>query len=211
MNDKILEMKFYFKSMGISGYFPIIVSLLLMCISSFLKEYPEKVIVMLEFFLPVLSSWWIVHTYGELLRAEGKEIILSYPIKRSNLGNSNVFIFFFIYLLLLFFSTTLINIIVFKTFFSSLFIMYSVQSFFFVGLGFFCITILKDTGWALTVIATYSCTQILTKGELFPLINVYSFNQELLQFTDVTTFILTPFFLGLFLWSVASLIFNDFL
>lgn len=208
MKNYKLDLLFDWKALEKNAYVPIIVAILLIGYSYLRLNALTHIIPALEFFFPVFAAWWSIFIFQDILEEPGGEIIFSYSISRLQLGIIRVVSFFILYLILMIIMLLVIDHLCIADLFLSLALQLGTESFFFAGLGFLAMVTTLNTGWALTIVVIYSCTQILTAGHMLPFINIYIFNDKLLTIKELLNLSAHPLLLGGSLWIIAQIILN---
>lgn len=90
----------------------------------------------------------------------------------------------------------------------SLALQLGVESFFFAGMGYLSMSLTRNSGWALVIVIVYNSTQILTRGALFPSINVFIFNEKLLSLSQLWPLSVHTLFWGVIFWLGAQILFG---
>ena len=208
-----LDLVFDWKVMGATAYFPLLVILALFGYIGLPKDQRTdwyNLIPALEFTLPVFASWWSVFLFQDVLEEPGSETLFSYPITRGKLGITRVAIFYAGYLALLLSLLLLLDQFSKTSVFVSLAIQYGSESFFFAGLGFLAMVLTADSGWALAVILIYTSTQLLTGGQVLPMLNIFLFNSKVLPISQLLSPALINILAGTVLWLTAQYLFKTF-
>lgn len=137
-----------------------------------------------EFIVVPFSSWWIIYLFYDYYENHALEVLLSYPISEAKHGLVRILFFIILYTAL---SLVLMLYIVFfsGTSLSLLLLQYVPQYLFFAGLSFLCMTIFKNVGVTMTLIAFYTTTEFLTEGDLIPWYHVFFYNKSLLNFYQI--------------------------
>lgn len=199
------------KVMGINRYVPIFASLLILIyvrtlIVDSLNIAP--IITGLESVLPVFCGWWTIQLFSEILEEEGGETILSYPVERIKLGSYRVGIFTLFYMVLIAIVIFIIQIWLGEKIFTSLFLQISIEAIFFSSLSFFLEVVICNSLWTLGIIFVYTSTDILTKGSVLPILNVFLFNKNIIPLKEIIPSTMHIVFLSIVLWILAQVIFN---
>lgn len=203
-----LDLLFDWKAIENNACIPIIVAILLIGYSYLRLNALPHIIPALELVFPVFAAWWSIFIFQDILEEPGGEIIFSYSISRLQLGIIRVASFFILYLVLMIIMLLVIDQLCVADLFLPLALQLSTESFFFAGLGFLAMVITLNTGWALTIVVIYSCTQILTNGQMLPFINIYIFNDKLLTISELFSLSARPLLWGGLLWIIAQTILN---
>ncbi|WP_106769071.1 hypothetical protein [Paenibacillus faecalis] len=143
-----------------------------------------------------------------MLEEEGGETLFTYNVSRFYYGAFRAVIFYVIYLILVFVGFHFTVRYSSYEQFIAFFVQIAVQTFFFCGLGFISMVLIRQMGWALFVVIGYAFLQILTGGKLFPYLNVYYFRGELPAEFMVDSKMLLTFLAGVMLWTLAQSILN---
>ncbi len=207
---KKLDVFYDFKVMGFNAHLPFLISLLLILYSCLRRDALNHIIPALELTFPVFAAWWSIFLYQYILEEPGSETVFSYPTSRLQLGFLRAFVFFMFYLFLLLAVLLIIDRLCVARIFLPLAVQLGSEVFFFAGLGFWAITMTANSGWSLVILVIYSSTQILTRGALFPIINVFSFNTSLLNASELWFSSVHSFSLGAILWTWAQVSFARF-
>jgi hypothetical protein len=94
-------------------------------------------------------------------------------------------------------ATLYILLIPVHSFFGSFVLQTGFQSLFYACFGFMLITLIRNAFWALGIVLFYASTQILTKGNLAPWVNIYLFHNETIpSFPDLQPKMLQAFVLS---------------
>ncbi|ASS76531.1 hypothetical protein CIG75_17240 [Tumebacillus algifaecis] len=205
MNGR-LNLFFDWKAMGINAYLPLLILVLSVWAGRYFST--NQLLPMLEAMLPAFAAWWSIFLFQDLLEEPGGETIFSYPISRLQLGLFRVLFFLAGYLLFLLASIALIDVWFPEFVTASLFLQFATQSIFFAGLGYASVVLFRNCGWSLVVLILYSCTQIFTKGELFPYVNVYLFNDRVLPISAFASRSVTTFLCGVLLLTLGQILLN---
>ncbi|MCR4440996.1 MAG: hypothetical protein QHH10_03030 [Peptococcaceae bacterium] len=205
-----LDLFFDFKIMGANAYVPFIITLLLVLYSNLRKDALTHIIPALELTFPVFAAWWSIFIFQNILEEPGSETIFSYPLSRWQVGILRVAFFFIFYVLLMIVMLLLIDRICIASIFFPLTVQLGSEAFFFAGLGFWAMTMTSNAGWSLVLIIIYSSMQILTRGALFPMINVFLFNDRLLKISELWPSSGYNLLLGAMLWIWAQIVFSKF-
>lgn len=173
-----INLIFDWRSIGFIAYVPVVACMMIFLYTLIVHEAIPFIIPALEFSIPVFAAWWSIFLFYDVLEEPGNETIFTYPLPRWKLGIARVGSFYLFYLVLIAIMLFAVNTWTAPGIFLPMYIQLVVQSFFFSALGFFSMIMTLNTGWALMVVIVYSSTQILTRGELLPLLNIYLFNEE---------------------------------
>ena len=203
-----IDFSYDWKAIDKNAYVPFFVVLLLIGYSYLRMNAMTHILPALEFVFPVFAAWWSIFIFQDILEEPGSEITFSYPISRWQLGIYRVAIFFILYLIIMLMMLMMIDYLCTDNIFVPLFIQLGAESFFFAGLGFLSMTLTRNTGWSLTIVIVYTSIQILTKGQMFPLINIYLFNEKMLKISELWTSAAYTILLGSILWVSAQIILN---
>ncbi|MDD2402443.1 MAG: hypothetical protein PHI90_05330 [Clostridia bacterium] len=205
-----LDVFFDWRTMGINRYIPFLIAVILIIYSYIRKDALTHIIPALELTFPVFAAWWSIFLFQDILEEPGCETVFSYPIKRWQLGIARTAVFFILYMLLMLIMLFLIDSICTMSIFIPLTMQLGAEAFFFAGLGFFAMAVTANSGWSLVVIIVYTSTQILTRGALFPMFNVFIFNDRLLKLSELWISSGCSLLLGGVLWIWAQTIFSKF-
>lgn len=208
-----LDIIFDWKVMGVVAYVPIAITLLLACICATYigaQNFLEHVTRILEYSFPIFGAWWSIFIFQDILEEQGSETILSYPVSTWNLGILRTGIFFVFYLILLFTLLVIIQLWSNEKIIYSLFMQLGIESLFFAGLGFASMALCSNSGWAMVIVIVYSTAQILTKGTLFPVANIYLFNEEIIRTSQLMPLLLKTLLIGLVLWVLAQIMLSNY-
>jgi len=208
-----LNLLFDWRVMGVTAYFPLLVILALFGYISLRKDFSNvwnSLVPALEFTLPVFASWWSVFLFQDVLEEPGSETLFSYPITRRKLGVTRVAIFYAVYLILVLSLLLVLEWLSATSVFLPLAIQYGSESFFFAGLGFLAMVLTLDSGWALAVVLVYTSTQLLTGGQVLPLLNVFLLNKRVLPVSELLAPALINILAGAVLWGLAQYLFKTF-
>ncbi|MFD2169655.1 hypothetical protein [Tumebacillus lipolyticus] len=203
-----LNLAFDWRAMGFNAYLPLL--MLLLCVLSGLYFSTGKFLPMMEAVAPAFAAWWSIFLFQDLLEEPGGETLFSYPLSRFQLGIKRVLFWGAVYLVCLLASLALVDSQIQESITSSLFLQFGTQSVFFAGLGFLSVVLLRNCGWSLVVLVVYSCTQIFTKGKLFPFFNVYLFNDRVLPVTDLLGRSVATFSAGVLLLILGQILLQRF-
>ncbi|SEN39863.1 hypothetical protein [Lihuaxuella thermophila] len=196
MKGKI-NLVFDWKSMGFNAYVPFLAAFFILGYSFLAKNDASRIIPALEFSFPIFAAWWSVFLFYDLLEEPGSETIFTYPVSRWSLGITRVLSYFALYLFLLFFLLWIVDAFAAPGIFAPMYVQLAIQSFFYCTLGFVSMAATLNAGWSLVIVVIYSSTQILTRGELFPWINIYLFNQDILDVGDMIPMLSLAVFFGI--------------
>lgn len=203
-----LHLIFDWKVMGVNAYIPFIVVVLLIGYGSLRRDALTHIIPALELTFPVFAAWWSIFLFQDVLEEPGGETLFSLPVKRWKLGVVRVGIFFGIYIFLMFLMLFIIDQWCVVDLLLPLALQLGAEAYFFAGLGFLAMSVTLNTGWSLVVIIAYTSTQILTRGALLPLINVFLFNERLLPISELWMHSGYTILLGGGLWFGAQFLFS---
>lgn len=203
-----LDLFFDFKIMGTNAYIPFLITVILILYSNFRRDALTHIIPALEYTFPVFAAWWSIFLFQNVLEEPGSETVFSYPIRRWQMGILRGAVFFVLYFLLMIVMLLLIDWICAASIFFPLAVQLGSEAFFFAGLGFWAMTMTANSGWSLVVVIIYLSTQILTRGALFPMINVFLFNERLLKISELWLSSGYSLLLGLILWIWAQVVFS---
>lgn len=192
------DLRFDWRVMGTAAYVPLIVAVVMTLFDPLMRGSLRQLIPALEFIWPLFAAWWSIFLFQDVMEEPGGETIFSYPVSRFSLGIARVAVFFLGYVML---TAWVVGVIDFSL---SLFVQLLAECYFYAGLGFFAMTLLRHTGWSLSVAFCYAGMQILTGGKLVPLLNVYLFNLEVLPFGIVLKLSLKSFIMGTVLWGMGQ-------
>ncbi|MBN2908835.1 hypothetical protein JQC72_04765 [Polycladomyces sp. WAk] len=195
MKGKI-SILFDWKSMGIQAYIPMMAMVLLFLYTLTVKDALPFIIPALEYVTPIFSAWWSIFLFYDLLEEPGSETIFTYPVSRWKLGVVRVGVFFLFYVLLLEILLFAIEKWTAPGIWEPMSVQLIAESYFFCGLGFLAMAMTMNTGWSLMFPIVYSSTQILTKGALLPVVNIYAFNQEPLTWDELPAVVFKSVLLG---------------
>jgi len=203
-----LDLLFDWKAMGINAYVPLCVVCVLIGYGNLRKEALTQVIPVLELTFPVFAAWWSIFLFQDFLEEEGSEVLFCCPIQRWKLGIARTAIFFAIYIILM-----LIMLLVIDQWFRAdllepLSLQLGLQSFFFAGLGYLSMCLTRNSGWALVIIVVYNSIQILTRGALFPYINIFIFNERPLSWAQLWPLSVHTLFFGVLFWLGGQILFG---
>jgi hypothetical protein len=164
------------KSLGISAYIPFLVYILLLFYCRLFRDDQRIIILALQAVLPVMSSWWVVLSFYNLVEEEGKEVFFSYPMNRWWIGIGRCLAFYILhmiitYILIIFCSVDSVNII-------NVFIQLAIQSFFFTGLSFMLVLLTQNTSVSIAIPFGYCTFELLSEGKILSFINIYNFKVQ---------------------------------
>lgn len=202
MLGKRFDLTFDWRVMGGTAYVPLIVAIVMMLFDPLTRGSLNLLIPALEFVWPLFAAWWSIFLFQDVLEEPGGETLFSYPVSRVALGIARVAVFFIGYTVL---TAVVVGVIGFSL---SLLVQLLAVSYFYAGLGFFAMTLLRHTGWSLSVVFCYAGMQILTGGKLIPLLNVYFFNTDLLPLDIVLQQSITTVIMGTVLWGMGQWVFK---
>lgn len=179
-----IDLNFEIKSMGVSFYVPIILTLFI-TIYLFSISQPEISLVialkLIEFLFVPFSSWWVIYLFYDYFEEDGGEILFSYPVSVINLGIARVMIFVLFYNILLLMVVAAIALNSQQEVFINLILQLAPQVIFFSGLAFSLMTFFKDIGISISFIAVYVVTELLSAGQVMPWYHVFFFNEIILD------------------------------
>ncbi len=177
------NLKFDFFSMGANSVVPLLTGLaVFVCI--FVMDHFQsdisstRIIVIFECMIPWMASWWSIYLMERIVAMPGCELYFTLPVSRWYYGLWRICIGFMLYSIwisiLLIMTKIWIHpqIAVFD-----LWIQLSLESLFFAFLGFLAMVLIRNIGYSLVAIMIYTLSQILFRGQLFPVINVFVFNR----------------------------------
>lgn len=196
-----------YKFMDGTQYIPIIVFFILLIYSKrFVYPTPAFSILIptLEFSVPMFSAWWCIFLLQNILEEPGGEVFFTYPIKRYKLGLLRILFSLTIYIILIALFILLLQNFSNTHIFTSLFIQLACESIFFCGLGFLSMVLTSNTGWAIFVVILYSSTQIITRGKVFSIVNIFQFNTSLLGIKDTLLHNLPALVVGCLLLAIGN-------
>lgn len=182
-----IDFKFEVKNMGIMFWVPVVVMIISMIYFIYITDSSIELKLafpMLEFILVPFSSWWIIYLYYDYFDRDGLEILLSYPLTNAEHGLLRILLFIIFYTILSLFlfiyvssnsSATLLVLL----------LQYIPQFLFFGGISFFLMTLFRNSSIAITIIAFYVTTEVLTKGQFIPWYHVFFANEVPLGINDV--------------------------
>lgn len=174
--------RFDWKSMGINAYIPLFVVLFISVYVSLLHGNIRYIIPAIELGLPVCSAWWAIFLFHDILDEPGSEVIFSYPTKRRKIGIFRVLLFCLLYSSII---SILICVIVIstgnQTFLLSFLLQIYSECLFFSSLGFAAVALSRHISWSLYIVAGYASFQVITKGNVNALLNVFVFNERFLS------------------------------
>lgn len=203
-----LNLIFDWRVMGVNAYIPFIVVLVLISYSKMKQDALTHIIPALELTFPAFAAWWSIFLFQDVLEEPGSETLFSYPIKRWKLGLARVGFFFIIYIILMLIMLFIIDQwSVTEDILLPLAIQLGTQSFFFAGLGFLSMVLFSKSGWALVILVVYTSTQVLTRGTLIPIVNIFIFNQGVLPISELWGPALFSVLMGTVFWALAHMLF----
>ncbi|MFI2857076.1 hypothetical protein ACH6EH_08020 [Paenibacillus sp. JSM ZJ436] len=160
----------------------------------------------MEYIIPAAGVWWTICIFYNILEEEGSETLFTYPVSRFYYGAYRATVFYILYIIIVFISFHFIVQYADYKQLLAYFIQIAVQTFFMCGLGLLSMVLVRQIGWALFVIMGYCFTQILSRGSLVPLLNIYYFRGELPDDYSWDRKLLLTLIAGITWWAVAQAI-----
>lgn len=184
-----INILFDIKVMGINFLIPIVIYILtfmyLLYISSPAIEL-KLALPIIEFIITPFSFWWTIYLFYDYFERNGAEILLHYPISIMQHGFYRILTLDLFYIFII---CSLALYISLQTGMQSslylLLLQYIPQTLFFSGLGFFLMTLFKNIGISITVVAFYISTEFLTQGQLIPWYHAFFFNDSYLTLNEL--------------------------
>lgn len=191
-----MNLQFDWKVMGANAYIPLIVLLVSFLYSMILQDELRLILSVYEFVIPAFSAWWTIFIFQDVIEEPGSESIFSYPVSRWTLGLMRVIAFYFLYIVLLLILLMIVSYSIDIGLYP-VYLQLCIQSLFFTGFGYLSMMILRNSGWAMFIVASYSSFQILTKGSAIPLINIYFFNTKVASLSQIFDSLILIFIIGI--------------
>ncbi|QAS54811.1 hypothetical protein HLI_21395 (plasmid) [Halobacillus litoralis] len=129
-------------------------------------------------FVSSFFGLWVVFLYKEFYNDNYKELLYSYPLKTLDLGVKKVVALVLVSWVLLF-PLTLFDDNIYNSV-----LLYFPQSFFLIGLGFLCISVIKNFEVSLTLLLLYISTEFFTKGKFINWVHIFVFEDNLYNQTQ---------------------------
>lgn len=194
-----LHISFEIRAMGLLFYIPLVLPLLVVA-GMFLNQIQGlyAILQIVEYLLPPWVSLWCIQLLRNHMEFEGCEVLHSYPLSKWKSGVGMMFLFWVFYLLWIITLISVLQVMIpVHSFFGSFVLQTGFQSLFYACFGFMLITLTRNAFWALGIVLFYASTQILTKGNLAPWVNIYLFHNETIpSFPDLQPKMLQAFVLS---------------
>ncbi|NMM54837.1 hypothetical protein [Paenibacillus aquistagni] len=194
---------FNWRMMGLNAYMPLITSMILLLIAWINKSEVKDTFPALEMIFPLMSAWWTIFVLEDMLSSEGREILLTYPVKRWQSGLMRVLLFYCLYMVLMIIMLLIMNSWMQLSTVFSLAILFGSQSLFYTSLAFLGLTITHNTGWTLVILTAYLSVSLLSSS----ISNSFSFLDVYLHIIHVPPYeVVAPFVSKIIILSIVCLV-----
>lgn len=201
---KGISLKFDWRCMGLGAYLPFLVVALLIFITAFNQGQLPDIMPAIEMLFPIFGSWWSIYVLHDLLSEGSNEVLLSYPVKRWNMGIVRVLSFFLLYLILMMVMLVIMSPWIGSQNILPLAMQLGAQSFFYSGLGFLAIVLTMNTGWSLIIVTCYLSLQIMGRDGILPLLDIYLHNARPFPIQQLTPMLLKATLFGVAFYANAQ-------
>ncbi|MGL5152263.1 MAG: hypothetical protein ACRC7N_17035 [Clostridium sp.] len=206
MLKQINKLKFQIGSIGGGIYIPLLVFLFIfvyVIVLAFNGYEINKVVNIIELFIPVFSCWWSIFYISSIYEEVG-QIFLTYPISGIKLILVPIIKYLVLYMILTILLLLEVFIIYNELDYKYVFLIIS-QCLYYFSLSYALMAILNDKGWAIFLSFSYLFVVFLTKGTFLSLYNVHNFgNYEGAK----SIFSIKAIIFGTILFLIAQYIFN---
>lgn len=202
------HLSFEFKSMGWAFFIPFLPFTILGIQLLNYNNEAVSIYLTLEFLVAPLGCWWLVFLFHEYFEGGLDELLPSYPLLKSYHGLLRGGIIMTIYFSLMLLFILFTSIVITDSTFGPMALKYISLSFLFCSVGFLLVMCLRSVTISLSIIAIYTVTEFMTRGDVIPWHHLFTFNIEPPTYADSVSDAIIHVIFGVIFLCVGQLILN---
>ncbi len=200
-----IHLSFEFKSMGWAFFVPFLPFIILGYQLFTIVHEASVIYLTFEFLIAPFGCWWLIFLYQEHFEGGLVELLPSYPLSKWQHGLLKGGIVITIYLIIMSLFILLASLFIPNATFGPMALKYISLSFLFCSVSFVFVTTVKNVIISLSIIAIYTVTEYMTRGDVIPWHHLFTFNIEPPTYKDSISNAIVHIVFGLLFFFIGHL------